>query len=184
MYQNERAESPREAEKEKIIPSVQVALMYRTNSDDVEFFLLHRITGSFPDQWCFPGGKIDSGETLLQAACRETFEESGVALSGDDLTLIRHTEASTVRKINGESVTQIYPIKFFAIFIKDKTLAINASPDEHDAGRWFSSKEILNDDYIEDLNNGRVSLKPQISGVTKDSVKIALTCQTYIKQVN
>ena len=184
MYPSEKAESPREAEKTITIPSVQVALMYKNQDGDIEFFLLHRISESFFDRWSFPGGKIDPGETENQTACRETLEESGVATNSDDLTFIRDTEVSTIKEAKGEPITHVYPIKFFAVFIKDKALATNASPSEHDVGRWFSSEEILSDDYIKDLNNGRVSLKPQISGVTKDSIKIALTCQTYIKQAS
>jgi len=36
-------------------------------------------------QWAFPGGRIDQGETPLQAALRETHEEVGLALTADDL---------------------------------------------------------------------------------------------------
>jgi 8-oxo-dGTP pyrophosphatase MutT (NUDIX family) len=182
MYPSEKAESPREAEKNITTPSVQVALMRHTSSGDIEFFLLHRITESFPDQWCFPGGRIDPGETVVQTATRETFEESGIVINSDDLTFIRDTEVSTIKKINGESITHIYPIKFFAVFTDNKS-PFNASPEEHDAGRWFTSKEILGDNlFSEQLINGRYSLAPIISQTTKDSVNFALTCHESIKQ--
>ena len=38
--------------------------------------------------WTMPGGKIDIGETLLQAALRETHEEIGATLTAPDLKLI------------------------------------------------------------------------------------------------
>ena len=181
MSQREKAESPREAEKLCIIPSVQVALMYKTQDGDVEFFLLHRIAGGFTGNWSFPGGKIDPGETEDQSACRETLEESGVQINREELTFIRDTEVSTVREINGQSIQYIYPIKFFAVFIKDKNLATNASPDEHNEGCWLSSKEILANNYFSQQNNTRTSLRPTVSTTTLDSINIALTCQSAIK---
>lgn len=36
-------------------------------------------------QWALPGGKLDPGETPLQAALRELAEEVGLALDGDDV---------------------------------------------------------------------------------------------------
>ena len=36
-------------------------------------------------QWAFPGGRIDQGETALEAALREMHEEVGLALTADDL---------------------------------------------------------------------------------------------------
>lgn len=36
---------------------------------------------SYPDAWVFPGGKLDHGESLLQAAKREVMEEVGIDLS-------------------------------------------------------------------------------------------------------
>lgn len=40
---------------------------------------------SSSSQFCFPGGKVDPGETFLDAALRETREETGVCLTAEDL---------------------------------------------------------------------------------------------------
>lgn len=41
--------------------------------------------GKHGGQWALPGGRIDAGETALEAAMRETEEEVGLTLSTDDL---------------------------------------------------------------------------------------------------
>jgi ADP-ribose pyrophosphatase YjhB (NUDIX family) len=54
-----------------IVPSVNVAV---TNDAD-EVLLIRR---SDNDNWALPGGAVDLGESLTQAAVRETREETGV----------------------------------------------------------------------------------------------------------
>src|SRR6266700_3471869 len=54
-----------------IVPSVNVAV---TNQAD-EILLIRR---SDNDNWAAPGGAVDLGESLTQAAVRETREESGI----------------------------------------------------------------------------------------------------------
>ncbi len=36
---------------------------------------------SFPGSWCFPGGRIEAGESPAHAAFREAFEETGLRIS-------------------------------------------------------------------------------------------------------
>ena len=56
---------------DSIVPSVNVAM---TNEAD-EILLIRR---SDNDNWALPGGAVDLGESLTQAAVRETREESGI----------------------------------------------------------------------------------------------------------
>lgn len=54
-----------------IVPSVNVAV----SNDAGELLLIRR---SDNDNWALPGGAVDIGESLAQAAVRETREESGI----------------------------------------------------------------------------------------------------------
>src|ERR1017187_8694225 len=53
-----------------IVPSVNVAV-----TNDVGQILLIRRSDN--DNWALPGGAVDLGESLAEAAVRETMEESG-----------------------------------------------------------------------------------------------------------
>ncbi len=54
-----------------IVPSVNVVV----TNDKGEILLIKR---SDNDNWALPGGAIDLGESLTQAAIRETKEETGI----------------------------------------------------------------------------------------------------------
>src|SRR5216683_6957982 len=54
-----------------IVPSVNVVV----TNDAGEILLIRR---SDNDNWALPGGAVDIGESLTQAAVRETREESGI----------------------------------------------------------------------------------------------------------
>jgi ADP-ribose pyrophosphatase YjhB (NUDIX family) len=54
-----------------IVPSVNVAV----TNEAGEVLLIRR---SDNDNWALPGGAVDLGESLAQAAVRETLEESGI----------------------------------------------------------------------------------------------------------
>lgn len=58
-------------------------VVWRRAGDIVEVLLVHR---DRYDDWSFPKGKLDPGESWEQAAVREVFEETGVVgVLGDEL---------------------------------------------------------------------------------------------------
>lgn len=59
----------------------------------------HRLS-THKGEVAFPGGHIDAGETAVQAACRETYEEIGVSAEG-------FGQGSDVFAINGTAVTPV-----------------------------------------------------------------------------
>jgi 8-oxo-dGTP pyrophosphatase MutT (NUDIX family) len=60
------------------MPRVVAAGMFLVNKDNK--ILVGHPTHHKPEFWSIPKGKVDEGETLLEAAIRETYEESNVSL--------------------------------------------------------------------------------------------------------
>lgn len=61
-----------------------------TAGDDVEVLVIHR---DRYDDWSFPKGKLDAGETEREAALREVREETNVEGElGDELALVSYTD--------------------------------------------------------------------------------------------
>lgn len=61
-----------------LVPSVNVAV----RNDHGELLLIRRTDN---DNWAMPGGAMDPGETMAQAAVRETQEETGIDCDITDL---------------------------------------------------------------------------------------------------
>ncbi len=61
-------------------------VIYRQRGDGIEVLLVHP-SGNYNRHapWSIPKGLADEGESLAEAAIRETFEETGVAVGGVDL---------------------------------------------------------------------------------------------------
>ena len=64
-------DDPHAPQARRIVPSVNVVV----TNDAGEILLIHRTDN---DNWALPGGGVDIGESLPQAAIRETREETGV----------------------------------------------------------------------------------------------------------
>lgn len=159
------------AEKEKqlkegepvIVQSVQVVLM-REKEKELEVFLGHRIAGGFLDQWSFPGGRVDDGESDKQAACREVEEETNVDVLESDFIHIRDTESITVREKAGGLIQYTYKIKVFTVDAQH-LFPYNASPDEHSEMRWMRISDAL-------AMHEEAVLKEQTNGVSRSPDKI------------
>lgn len=80
-------------------------------------------------KWTNPGGHMEPGETPVQGACRELFEESGIKAKPEDL---EHLATKHVTKPDGKKLT-IYGFKYDEG--KHKT-SIKGDPDE-EVYRWL-----------------------------------------------
>jgi 8-oxo-dGTP pyrophosphatase MutT (NUDIX family) len=113
-----------------MVPSVNVVVA----NDTDEILLIRR---SDNDNWALPGGAIDLGESVTQAAVRETREETGidcevtglVGIYSDPKHIILYTS-------NGEARQE------FSVVLTARPLSGQPTPsDESTEVRWVSSAE-------------------------------------------
>jgi mutator protein MutT len=109
------------------IPAVSVALR-----DKDRFLLVKRGRAPSKDFWAFPGGKLEAGETLDQAARRELHEETG--LVAEDYRIIR------MITLSGDWGS--FALHIFSAVVTGSTKAV-AADDAADAG-WFSLADMAN----------------------------------------
>ncbi len=116
-------------------------VIYRKTKDGLKFLLLYHGR----DYWNFPKGHIESEERSLEAAIRETREETGFLLR--DLKLSRHFKAyekfyfwRPPAQIGGRP-QRIFKIVIFYL-AEAKKSAVKIS-DEHEGYAWFLYKDAL-----------------------------------------
>jgi phosphatase NudJ len=49
--------------------------------------------------WSIPGGRVEAGETLAEAALREVLEETGVPIALDGIVRVEHTPSDTGARV-------------------------------------------------------------------------------------
>jgi ADP-ribose pyrophosphatase YjhB (NUDIX family) len=92
-------DSPEAPQANSLVPAVNVVVV----NDAGEILLIRRTDN---DNWAVPGGAVDLGESVAQAAVRETLEESGIkcAITGivgiysDPKHVILYTSDGEVRQ--------------------------------------------------------------------------------------
>jgi ADP-ribose pyrophosphatase YjhB (NUDIX family) len=62
-----------------------VALRRAPKTNKPQVLLIHRANPPATGKLCFPGGRLELGETLANGAARETKEETGIDLRCDDV---------------------------------------------------------------------------------------------------
>ncbi len=87
--------------------------------------------------WGPPGGAVEPGEVVENAAARETLEESGLAVHGLDLFGVFSGEEQFYRYPNGDEVHFVN----IAYLCREYNGEIRLSP-EHTDWRWFPLDDI------------------------------------------
>jgi 8-oxo-dGTP pyrophosphatase MutT (NUDIX family) len=104
--------------------------------------------------WSFPGGKIEKGESTLEASIRETLEEVGVVLDAEHL--VQDLEIGKA----GSAVGREIWVKPF-VFEIDAEPKISLDSEEVFQTFWLKESDFLNDDL-----HGQFSVfkdKPEIT---------------------
>ncbi len=111
--------------------------------NDGKILMLKRQAGKPQEKkWGPPAGKVGNGESLEDAICRETFEETGINVTMDKIT--KYERCYYVR--HGDTDFMFY---IFAIEIDSKPeVALNIA--EHSEYSWFPPKEALEINLVQD----------------------------------
>jgi 8-oxo-dGTP diphosphatase len=120
--------------RQRYLMSSTVFIVLRQGRD---FCAIKRMnTGWMDGCYSLPAGRVEEGETLLEAACREAFEEIGVRVESRDLRLEHTLHCKTL----GES----WIGHFFVTAIWNGTPTI-CEPDKHGDLNWFPFHAIPED---------------------------------------
>ncbi|MGH8918190.1 MAG: NUDIX domain-containing protein, partial [Actinomycetes bacterium] len=102
-------------------------LVWRRGPDEVEVVLVHRRQY---DDWSFPKGKVDDGETDEQAAVREVEEEAGVICRlGAELASSSYTDSTGRPKV----------VRYWVMTVQAGTVA---GAHEIDRAEWVPLSEV------------------------------------------
>ncbi len=111
---------------------------------DGRFVLLHRpIQKSQGGKWGVPAGKMDAGETELQAMVREMKEETGLDVQPESL---KYYTKLFVRYPDYD-----FGYTMFSLSV-DEAPNIVLSPQEHQDFRWVTPEEALTMPLVDDLD--------------------------------
>ncbi len=110
-------------------PAVTVDVVLVSREDKPRVLLIKRAKPPFEDCWALPGGFVDAGETLEQAARRELLEETGVVC--DELEQL-YTAGDPGRDPRGWTISVVYLGR-----VNDKAMTAEAADDAKEV-KWHS----------------------------------------------
>lgn len=123
----------------KTLKQLYGVIPYKVEDDSVWVMM---VTSQTRKRWIFPNGNIESGETGVQAAAREAFEEAGVKGSIDK----KHTIDATIGKSAPDGIEEV-AVEFFAMEVLKQA---DKWPEKDERKRrWITlekAKSVITDD--------------------------------------
>ncbi|MEV0340333.1 NUDIX domain-containing protein [Nocardia sp. NPDC050713] len=133
--------------------------------DDVGRLLLVRRCDN--GWWAMPGGKLELGETIAEAAVRETLEETGIDIEVTGFAGI-YTDPGHIVVVDIDPGDRVV-LQEFTVCLHGRHLAGTPRPDNRETSdvRWFTPSE------IDDLPLHPAARKRITDALTKPSPTIA-----------
>lgn len=141
----------------KIYPDAPRVAVGAVVIHDDKVLLVLRKQAPSKDMWAIPGGSVELGETLAEAASREVFEETGLTVETGEIVL---TFESIQRDPEGR-VQYHYVIVDLLAEPLDAHQPLRAADDVADAA-WFSLAE---------LERGQIPVSPPTLALVRKMMK-------------
>jgi 8-oxo-dGTP pyrophosphatase MutT (NUDIX family) len=124
-------DDPRAPKANSVVPSANVIVI----NDEGKILLIQRTDN---DNWAVPGGAMDLGESMVDAAVRETLEETGIHCEITGLVGIYTDPRHVIHYTSNNEVRQEFSIVFTA-----RPLSGEPTPsDESSEVRWVEPDAI------------------------------------------
>jgi len=114
-----------------LVPSANVIVV----NDQGEILMIRRTDNG---NWAVPGGAMDIGESITEAAIRETAEETGITCEITGLTGIYTSPKHVIRYTSNEEVRQEFSVVFTARAVSGAL----APSSESTEPQWISPQAI------------------------------------------
>lgn len=108
------------------------AIVFRGSKEKSEILFIKRKNDPFKGKWALPGGFVDEGENLPDAAARELLEETGVKPAS-------FIQLAAFGKPGRDPRGHTISIAYIA-FVEENTEALGS--DDADEAKWFSVKKL------------------------------------------